>query len=154
MAILDLCTRNVVFCEKLTTLRQAAQMMKKHNVGNLVVVEHIGSKKPIGIITDRDIVMGVSTENHTLMTHVWEVMSNDIVTVPTNQGISDVVDLMEKKAVRRVIVLDKTACVVGIVSTDDILQLVAQEMKGLGNLFQRQQQSEKSERLLQESFLT
>jgi signal-transduction protein with cAMP-binding, CBS, and nucleotidyltransferase domain len=154
MSILDLCYKNVVICEKTASLRHAAQLMKKHNVGNLLVVEILGSKKAVGILTDRDIVMGVAADNHSLISEVGEIMSNELVKVSATMGISEVVDLMAKECIRRVIVVDKSENVVGIVTTDEILQLIAREMKGLGNLFQKQNYKSNSVKLLQESFLT
>jgi predicted transcriptional regulator len=154
MAIIDICTKSVVFCEKGSTLRQAAQLMKKHNVGTLLATEFIGSKKTIGIVTDRDVVLGIAADNHSLTTQVTDIMSNDIISVQTTAGIADVIEIMEKECKRRVIVIDKSDHVVGIVSTDDIMQLLAREMKSLGNLFQKQQQKPKSVKLLRDSFLT
>jgi predicted transcriptional regulator len=154
MSILDLCVRDVLFCEKSSTLKQASQTMKKHNVGSLVVVDYIGSKIPAGFLTDRDIVLGIAADNHSLLTQVTDIMSNDIVTVQATEGIADVVNLMDKEGVRRVIILDKMNHVVGIVSADDILQLVAQEMKGISNLLRKQHKKESSVKLLQETFLT
>jgi predicted transcriptional regulator len=143
MPISDLCSKNFVFVERSASLQYAAQLMKKHHVGGVVVVETNGKNKPVGILTDRDIVLGIVAENLPLNTKVQDVMSRDVVMVTRGKGIADVVDQMESKGVRRMIVVDEAGNACGLVSSDDILQLVAREMNGLGRLVERQLQNEK-----------
>jgi predicted transcriptional regulator len=143
MSISDLCSKNLVCVEKGATLQYAAQLMKKHHVGGIVVVESNGKNKPVGMLTDRDIVLGIVAENLPLSTKVQEVMSTDIVKVAKGKGIADVVDQMESKGVRRMIVVDEAGSACGLVSSDDILQLVAKELNGLGRLVERQVENEK-----------
>lgn len=143
MPISDLCTKNLVSVEKGASLQYAAQLMKRHHVGSIVVVESNGKNKPIGMLTDRDIVLGVVAENLPLDTKVQEVMSSNIATVAKGSGIAEVVDQMESKGLRRMIVVDDAGNACGLVSSDDILQLVAREMNGLGRLVERQLENEK-----------
>lgn len=143
MPVSDLCSKNLVCVEKGASLQYAAQLMKKHHVGGVVVVESNGKSKPVGMLTDRDIVLGIVAENLPLSTKVQDVMSTDIVKVSKGKGIAEVVDQMESKGVRRVILVDDAGNACGLVSSDDILQLVAREMNGLGRLVTRQLENEK-----------
>ena len=146
MPISDLCSKNLVCVEKGASLQYAAQLMKKHHVGGVVVVETNGKNKPVGMLTDRDIVLGIVAENLPLSTKVQDVMSTDIVKVTRGKGIAEVVDQMESKGVRRMIVVDEAGNACGLVSSDDILQLVARELNGLGRLVERQVENEKTHR--------
>ncbi|MFN8791914.1 MAG: CBS domain-containing protein [Bdellovibrionales bacterium] len=143
MPISDLCSKNLVCVEKGASLQYAAQLMKRHHVGGVVVVETNGKSKPVGMLTDRDIVLGIVAENLPLSSKVQDVMSTDIVKVTKGKGIADVVDQMESKGVRRMIVVDEAGNACGLVSSDDILQLVARELNGLGRLVERQVENEK-----------
>lgn len=143
MPVSDLCSKNIACIEQGSTLQNAAQLMKKNHVGGLIVVESNGKNKPVGIITDRDITLGAVAENLSMNTKVKEVMSKNIFTVPKNEGIAEVVDRMEREGVRRMIVIDNSGNACGLVSSDDILQLVAREINGLGRLVQRQIENEK-----------
>ena len=143
MPIQDLCTRKLISIEKGSTLRQAAQLMKKHHIGDVVIVESNGVNKPIGILTDRDIVLGVVAENLPFSTSVDEIMSKNIVQVKRTEGIATVVKKMEREGVNRMIIVDDFGSVCGIVTSDDILRLVAKELTGLGKIVERQVENEK-----------
>lgn len=143
MPVSDLCAKNLVCVDKGVSLQHAAQLMKKYHVGGVVVVESNGKNKPVGMLTDRDIVLGVVAENLPPHTKVQDVMSTDIVKVAKGQGIAEVVDQMEGKGVRRMIVVDEAGNACGLVSSDDILQLVARELNSLGHLVGRQLDREK-----------
>lgn len=143
MPISDLCSKNLVCVERGATLQYAAQLMKKHHIGGVVVVEANGKNKPVGVLTDRDIVLSVVAENRPLSTRVQDVMSKDIVKVGKGQGIAEVVDRMESNGVRRIIVVDEVGNACGLVSADDIIQLVARELNGLGRLVERQVENER-----------
>lgn len=142
MPIADLCSNKLISIDRKATLQQAAQMMKDHHVGGIVVVEANGQGKPVGILTDRDIVLNVVAENLPINTPVQEVMSKNIVKVAKWDGIAEVVEQMESSGVRRMIVVDESGHACGLVSADDILQLVSQELSGLGSLISKQVENE------------
>lgn len=144
MPISNLCSKQVVCIEKTATLQEAARLMKDQHVGAIVVIERDGKNKPIGMITDRDIVISVVAENQTLNKKVQDVMSTDIVKVIESKGIAEVVDQMENHGVRRMIVIDEFGDACGVVTADDILQLVARELNGLGRMVQRELENEKN----------
>ncbi len=143
MPISDLGSINLVCVERGTSLQYAAQLMKKSHVGGVVVLEANGKGRAVGILTDRDIVLSLVAENLPLSTRVEDVMSKNVVCVRQNEGIASVVEQMEKEGVRRIIITDDNDRAISLVSSDDILQLVAKEMYGLGRLVDRQIQKEK-----------
>jgi predicted transcriptional regulator len=153
MPILDLCSKNLVTIEKDASLISAAKMMKKNHVGGLIVTEKNNSLKPVGILTDRDIVLGVIAENLPLNMRVQEIMSRNIATVLSSEGISNVIDHMDREGVRRMVVVDDTGNACGLVSSDDIVRLVAQELSSIGHLVESQIEKEKSHKYQQEQLV-
>lgn len=140
----DLCSKDIVYIEEKSSLRQAAQLMKKHNIGGVIVVDSYKDNKPVGMITDRDIALCCVDEKIALTKKIKKVMSKDIVTMPRDAGIAAVVAKMEKDGVRKVIILDKEGHACGLVSTDDVLELLAREISALGKVSRQQNQNEKS----------
>jgi CBS domain-containing protein len=146
MPISDLCSRSLICVEPGASLHCAARVMKKHHVGDVVVVEQNGKDRPVGILTDRDIVLNVVAENRPTSGRVDEFMSKDIVTVNQSEGIAAVIDKMEREGVRRVIVMDDEGNACGLVSCDDLIQLLAREMHGIGRLVEKQLQGDTENR--------
>lgn len=142
MSIAKLCTRDVVTVEPSASLQHAAKLMRDHRIGNVVVRNSDGGGRPLGILTDRDIVVGVLAENRSPDIRVSDVMSIGVVTAHKDDGIADVIKKMEKESVRRIVLVDDDGHIWGLVSTDDILQLIASEMSDLGSLIKRQLRSE------------
>lgn len=146
MPISDLYSENLVCVERGASLQDAARLMKEHHVGGVVVVEADGRRRPVGMLTDRDIVLGVVSGSLPMSSKVQELMSTEIVKVAQSEGIAEVVDKMASKGVRRMIVVDDSGNACGVVSSDDILQLVARELNGLGQLVSRQLKNERAQR--------
>lgn len=144
MPISDLCSKNLICVVRGTTLQYAAQLMKQYHVGGIVIVDSDeGKSKPIGIITDRDIVLEAVAENLPLDTPIEEVMSKSVSTVKMKDGIASVVEKMEMEGVRRMVVVDEKGNACGLVSSDDILQLLAKELSGLGKILEHQVENER-----------
>lgn len=154
MSISDLCSKRFSCIERSASLLQAAQLMKSQHVGGIVVIETKSKKKPVGILTDRDIVLSAVAESLPLSTRVEDVMSKEIVQVTRGKGIYDVVKEMEAKDVRRMIVVDEAGNACGLVSDDDILQLVTSELNSLGQLASHQVKKNKVHQPLQTQLLT
>ncbi|MGZ3653181.1 MAG: CBS domain-containing protein [Bdellovibrionota bacterium] len=140
MPIQDLCFKNVVTISKDSTLADAAKRMKDEHVGVLVIADK--SHRAVGIITDRDIVIGGLAEGKPASTKVSEVMTTEVLRVPKGTGVADVIEKMERWEVRRAVVVDKNDKPCGLISTDDLLQLLGDEMQSLGNLVSRQLSTE------------
>lgn len=104
MPIGDVCVRDVVVASKDTTVQQAAVLMRRHHVGDLVVVEEgvDGRKIPAGIVTDRDIVVSVVAPmlNAAVYT-VGDLAIRALVTVKEDQGVFEAIQQMRMTGVRR-----------------------------------------------------
>lgn len=113
--------------------------MKNSNVGTLVVTEGEERDKPIGIITDRDIVMNALAEGKSADTStVEEAMTTDLITADSDIGIYEAINLMEQNGVRRLVLMDEFDRLCGLISTDDLVSLLSQEMTGIGKLYENQ----------------
>lgn len=130
MNIGDICNRVVVCVGAGDTVLRAAELMRGQNVGCLVVVEpQDGGQAPVGIVTDRDLVIEVmakGTDPESLM--VEEIMSEDPLVVEEGGDVDDVLDAMQTEGIRRVPVVNDTGALVGILVLDDLLRLFATEI--------------------------
>ena len=129
----ELCSRDVVVAYRETGLIEAARLMREHHVGSLVVVGEraLKDRLPIGMITDRDIVVAaVAKEVDPRTLTVGDVMSAGALVVREQDGVTDALRMMRDKGVRRVPVVSDKGALVGILAIDDVLELVAEEMDG------------------------
>jgi CBS domain-containing protein len=140
MKIKDICSRAVVVAEPATDLRAAARLMRDHHVGALVVIERRdGSTRPIGIVTDRDIVVAVVAdadvrpESLTLR----DLMSGELALAQESDGVFEAVDKMQDSGARRLPVVDAEGRLIGILSLDDVLRMLAGELTALALASQR-----------------
>jgi CBS domain-containing protein len=100
------------------TLKECAEKMKRRNVGVLPVIE---GKKPIGVITDRDITLRAVAEGANVNeTRVRDVMTRDLYSVYEDQTIKEACELMEQHKVRRLVVVDREGTVAGILTLNDV----------------------------------
>lgn len=129
----NIATPIIVTASPETTAVQAARLMREHHVGSLVVVdEHSASGKPLGILTDRDLVLAVMAEelDPALFT-VGDVMSTDLVTASAECDVRDAVRLLREHRLRRLIVLDDAGRVVGVAALEDLLEALSSELSEL-----------------------
>ena len=126
----ELCQRHVVTVRPHEELTTAAWMMRERNVGCLVVVEPIGptgGERPIGMLTDRDIVTTViARDGDPKALVVDDVMTRHPVTVYGSSGIDDALQRMRNGGVRRVPVVDDRGKLTGILALDDIFEHLSQ----------------------------
>jgi CBS domain-containing protein len=141
MAISSLCSNQPVSIERTASINTAIMLMKARNIGSLVVTEGNGHLKPIGIVTDRDIALNVFSDGITATTPIDRIMSEKIVSIAADAGIAEAVEKMESHGVRRIVVQDQNENLCGVVSADDILQLVGREMYGIGQLIKKQSEA-------------
>ncbi|MBI3898892.1 MAG: CBS domain-containing protein [Gammaproteobacteria bacterium] len=148
MAIGDIYIREVVSIDKDATLLEAAQLMRQHHIGDVVVADsRNGYHVPVGMVTDRDIVIEVVARNLNVNDlSVGDVMSKDIVTAREGDGISETIALMRSSGVRRLPVVSDAGALLGIVSIDDLWQLVAEEATELSRVASRAQATEQMAR--------
>lgn len=147
MAIGEICNRTVIVVEPEHSVRAAAALMREHHVGTLLVVRNNGTCKPIGIVTDRDIVIGVVAVGlDAEVLTVGDIMSQRFFTAPDDQGVFETMQQMRSNGVRRMPIVDCDGGLVGIVTLDDLLQLLAEELGELSRLVAREQAVEEKTR--------
>ncbi|MGB9130599.1 MAG: CBS domain-containing protein [Thiobacillus sp.] len=149
MAVGEICNRDVVIAEKALSVVDAAQLMRTHHVGDLVVVEEkAGRRHPVGIVTDRDIVVEVvaaGVDPDALK--VGDIMGPEVATVRESEGLFEALHYMRGKGVRRMPVVDHEGVLVGILTLDDLLSLLAEELTELAKLVSHERQREAAVRL-------
>jgi CBS domain-containing protein len=146
----DICTRNVVVAPKTETIVDAAKRMRSSHVGDLVVVEIRGGRlAPIGIVTDRDIVVSVvaGDPDHLNYLLVDDVMSSDLVTALEDDSIDSALHKMQEHGVRRLPIVERTGALAGILTLDDVLQYLTAQQSDLVALVAREQRHERQFRV-------
>ena len=145
MPVGEICNREVVIINKKEGILDAAKLMRDHHVGNVVVVEEKeGRVIPAGILTDRDIVVGLIAKEVPLeKILVEDVMSADLVSVRQNVGIWDTIQCMRSKGIRRIVVTGDRGDLVGILSSDDLIDLLSGELSDVVKTFMKEQIREK-----------
>jgi len=139
MSISDFAVHNVVVASRDTTALEASRLMRHHHVGTVVVVEEAeGMRKPVGIVTDRDLVVevmagGVDPNGVKL----GELTLRPPVTVNRNASYAETVRLMAVNGVRRMPVTDSSGALVGIITLDDMLRQLASPLAALSDLASR-----------------
>jgi len=148
MAIGEVCNREVIIVERNTSITEAARLMRQFHVGDLVVVEKVADKaRPVGIVTDRDIVLEViAAEVAVNSLTVGDIMTADVATVRESEGVFETLRYMRDQGVRRLPVVDSAAWLIGIITLDDLLELLAEEMGELAKLLARERQRESASR--------
>jgi CBS domain-containing protein len=147
MAIGEICSREVVFAHRGESVATGAQLMRQHHVGSLVIVDEKDKRRPVGIVTDRDIVLAVvapTVDPETIL--LGDVMSSELVCVREDAGVAECIDLMRLKGVRRLPVVDANGALVGLLAADDLIALLAEEMSGLAAMFSREDKHERATR--------
>jgi CBS domain-containing protein len=104
-----------------TPLTEAARLMKEHNIGMLPVVESEGSRRLVGVVTDRDITIRHVAEGHLSDCPVREAMTDNVSTCTADENVEKVMSLMAEEQVRRIPIVDERGDLVGIVSQADIV---------------------------------
>jgi CBS domain-containing protein len=140
--------RTVATVTRDSTVAEAAELMRRHHVGALVIVDDAdGSRKPVGMVTDRDIAIEVVAAGLIPQTvKVGEIVQRPITTVTADAGWTDTVRLMSVSGVRRLPVVDAAGKLIGIVSFDDLLLQLAGPLVAMADLAGRERHFEASTR--------
>jgi CBS domain-containing protein len=136
MRIGDICTRTVVVAGREASVYEGAALMRQHHTGDVVVIDAFeGRRIPVGMVTDRDIVIEVLAQNiDPDGLTLGELMTPSIVTAHEQDGVFESIQLMRAEGIRRLPVVDRCGSLVGIVSLGDLLETIAEEMTGVVNL--------------------
>jgi CBS domain-containing protein len=148
MILEKITNRNVVTIPEGATMEVAAKTMRDQHVGCVVVVQEKGLRKiPIGMITDRDIVVSTSAFGIAPNTvYVRDVMSATLVTAKKNDSFNHVLMLMKEHGVKRIPVVDSEGALLGIVTTHELMSVLADELNVLLKVTERQHQVETDRR--------
>jgi len=141
MLLKDFCTPDVVCCGPATTVQMAAVLMRQHHTGDLVVVDDIEQDKvPLGILTDRDIVVEVLAKDlDPAITTVRSILRTPVVIAHENEDVSEALERMRVHGVRRLPVVANSGKLAGIVTLDDILKLISTDIGTLVDIVTREQ---------------
>ncbi|KTD56988.1 CBS domain protein [Legionella santicrucis] len=148
MIVGEYCNRDVVVINCNESVKNAAELMRHHHVGDLVLLDEQKNKKiPIGIVTDRDLVIevmaaGIAPES---------LLIKDIVTEPfssifENDNLLDALELMHSKRIRRLPVVDNDKTLIGIITLDDFIEILTENMAKVVDVIKLQQQKEAKQR--------
>ena len=148
MSIGEFCTREVVIAGRDTGIVELAQLMRRQHVGDVVVVEKHGNLAvPVGIITDRDIVVElIAGEVDLDSVTIGDVMSPELITAREKEGIWDTLQRMRSKGIRRLPVVNEDGGLEGILTVDDLIELLADELALLARIAGRGHELEEEKR--------
>lgn len=144
MKLKELCVLDVACCRKETTIAEAARLMRQHHTGDLVVTdESDGTQEPVGVVTDRDIVMEVVAKGHDPdRTRVSEVMGSPVVVASGSENVATAIDRMRTHGVRRLPIVDDRGAVLGILTLDDLYRVLAEHTAALATIVTKGQTRE------------
>ena len=115
--------RNVKTAKETQTVKAVAKTMTENNIGSVVIVGNADASRPVGIITERDIVRIAGVEQAlTLQMAARDAMSKPVITIDATSSIKDALQAMELNNIRRLPVVDKEKKMVGIVTDKDIFR--------------------------------
>jgi CBS domain-containing protein len=148
MLLEEVCVLDVVCCGRDTGIIEAARMMRKHHAGDLIVVDDpYGGRTPVGILTDRDIVVEVlGNELDAATTTVAQVMSNKLVIAEASEDTAVAVERMHLHGVRRLPVVNRAGSLIGVFTLDDALKLHAARAAEFVDITQKGQTHERRTR--------
>jgi len=132
MTVGKICIRTVITARPEESARVAADRMQRYNVGALVIV---ANNQPIGILTDRDLVLRVMTRgNDPQRVDLASIMSSKLVCVQEQTPLEDAMNLLRGYQIRRLVVVNQANELVGIFTLDDMLELLGEEQQAIAAL--------------------
>lgn len=148
MLLKEVCTANVVCCGPHITVLQAASLMRHRHVGDLVVVDEPEDEGvPLGIVTDRDIVVEVLGNGlDPAKTTVGTLMRTPVVVAHESEDTAQVIERMQAHGVRRLPVVAHEGEVVGIITLNDLLRLFVADANSLLGILTKGQINEQHSR--------
>ncbi len=139
MNVGSICVRKVSSASPHETIRDAARRMTRQSVGTLVVLDPRSEDeaRAIGILTDRDIVIRCVAPGLDPGAPLSNVMSVPVQAVREDTPIEEALRIMSKRAIRRLVVNDEERRLVGILSLDDVIETLVEEVDAIGRLLMR-----------------
>ncbi len=125
MKVSDVMIKNPVIVDPNTSCGEIARLMRDRKIGSVILAN---DGKPVGIVTERDLVHRVMAEERDpFMCYAHEVSSKPVVAVSVYADVEMAIDLMNDYKIRRIVVLDNKDKIAGIVTTDDL----SKELRGM-----------------------
>ena len=148
MSVGEFCNREVIVVKQDESVREAVKLMRTHHVGDVVIVAREGdASRPLGILTDRDVVLEILAEDVDIdSVNVGDVMSYELATVDESASLMDAVKLMQSKGVRRLPVVNGQGYLVGILTVDDLVEIVSEELGDVARLISKELRIEEKRR--------
>lgn len=139
MSVGQICKRNPVTCMRDAEIRDVVGLMRERKVGSVIVVQELtGETRPYGIITDRDLVVRVISAGEDLDSlTIRDVATTDLRVVREHDSIGEAIHIMHEAGIKRLPVVDALGILIGIISGDDLLLHLANEVQELAALFAR-----------------
>lgn len=134
------CTREVVFVDESESLHAATELMRNKRVGSVVVCKEAGSQRvPVGMITDRDVAMAALQSAGRLSGILAsQAMSRNPLVIAEEEDVADALERMRSHGVRRAPVVDTGGALAGLVSIDDLLEVLVEQLSSIVHLIARQ----------------
>ncbi len=137
MGLVKCCREQVVAVSPNTPAVEVAKIMREKNVGSVVIVT--GDNRPTGVITDRDLTIGVmAREKNPGEVRAGEIATRDVVTFRDSMGIYEAIQKMTAEGIRRMPVVDDAGKLIGIVTMDDIIRMMGEEMAAIAKNIEKQ----------------
>ncbi|MCL7744245.1 CBS domain-containing protein [Guyparkeria hydrothermalis] len=145
MHVGEICNQEVITIGADDSAQEAATLMRKEHVGDVVVVED--GRKPVGIVTDRDLVLEVMVPGlDPADLSAREIASGPLITVRAQDNLFTAMEIMETKGVRRLPVVQDDGSLVGLLTVDDVWELLAGLQTQLAGVVNRQRKQERERR--------
>ena len=144
----EYCNRDVVIIGKTDSIIKAAKLMRQHHVGDVLVVDpRNGERVPIGILTDRDIVVELIAAGEDLDEFtIQDVMSFKLITSNEKDDLMVTIKRMRTNGIRRMPIVNKTGGLVGVLSIDDVLDVITEQLMDLDQIIVNEHDKEKQRR--------
>lgn len=148
MCVGEICNREVIIIDRKGSIREAAGLMRKYHVGNVVVVEQRDDERiPVGILTDRDIVLEfIALDVDIDSVTVGDAMSFELLIAREEDGVMETINRMRSKGVRRIPVVNNRGGLVGILAVNDLIEVLSEQLMDLSKLIMGGQQREHEDR--------
>lgn len=132
-----ICTREVDLVDQNESVQVAAERMNSRNVGTLIVLDE--ESHPIGMLTDRDLALRVVGKGRdAIETTVWDIMTRFPYNISEDTSIEAALTKMRSGGFRRLPVVDREGKLLGVLTLDDILELLCEEFTEIGKLIQKE----------------
>lgn len=131
MLVRDYANMNVICCSADAPIAEVAGLMRRHHVGDVIVVDQQqeGARAPIGIVTDRDILVEtIALDVEAKLFTASDLMSSPVTAVQEDASLTEALAVMRGRQVRRLPVVNRAGQLFGIITVDDVLNVLASEL--------------------------